>query len=62
MFEFVSKTNTINDIVAYCNRKRQAPIDELNNGTFNSTLTSDILSKRANEDYLSVIVHDINTD
>ena len=44
------------------NKRRQALIEEINNGTFNVALTSDIWSGRAKEDYLSVVIHYIDSD
>ena len=53
---------TRSDIVALFNKRRQALIEEMNSGTFNVALTSDIWSGRVKEDYLSIVIHYTDSD
>ena len=44
------------------NERRQALIEEINNSTFNVAFIFDIWSGRAKKDYLSVVIHYIDSD
>ena len=46
-YQSVSRATIRSDIVALFNKRRQALMEEINNGTFNVALTSDIWSRRA---------------
>ena len=61
-YQSVSRVTIRSDIVALFNKRRQTLIEDINNGTFNVALTSDIWSGRAKEDYLSVVIHYIDSD
>jgi hypothetical protein len=60
-FSAVSRQTTTRDIKKYYNESRAKLIDTFKNSVSFVAVTSDIWSRNAKEDYLSVVVHYVNT-